>query len=79
MLSFNAFLAAAQWPPEIMEKLLALEKPALPALNSPRSSKSENFSRKGRTAHAFFAGSVFPRLKRVDARKRSRLGALQRS
>jgi hypothetical protein len=79
MLSFNAFLAAAQWPPEIMEKLLALEKPALPALNSPRSSKSENFSRKVRTAHAFFAGSVYPRLKRVDARKRSRLGALQRS
>ena len=79
MLSFNAFLAAAQWPPEIMEKLLALEKPALPASNFPRSSKSENFSRKGRTPHAFFAGSVYPRLKRVDARKRSRLGALQRS
>jgi hypothetical protein len=79
MLSFNAFLAAAQWPPEIMERLLAREKPALPASNFSRSSKSENFSRKGRTAHAFFAGPVFPRLKRVDARKRSRLGALQRS
>jgi hypothetical protein len=79
MLSFDAFLAAAQWPPEIMEKLLALEKPALPALNSLRSSKSENFSRKGRTARAFFAGSVYPRLKRVDARKRGRLGTLQRS
>ena len=79
MLSFNAFLAAAQWPPEIMEKLLALEKPALPASNFPRCSKSENFSRKGRTAHAFFAGPVYPRLKRVDARKRGRLGALQRS
>jgi len=77
MLSFNAFLAAAQWPPEITDKILAREKPALPASNFPGSSKSQNFSRKGRTAHAFFAGPIYPRLKRVDARKRSRLGALQ--
>jgi hypothetical protein len=36
MLSFNAFLAAAQWPPEIMEKLLALEKPGASGFELPK-------------------------------------------
>ncbi len=54
MMSFGAFLAAAQWPPEVLAKLLSPEKTSFAILDSSTcSGKSQGARRRVRTMRAF--------------------------